>query len=326
MVCDVKEVNDLFKYYLQKPLFWSVLLFILLISSATWAGFLTLFLLLIPLLAIYLLTSYQQFAAWVGGVFLVSLLLTGLGNGILMLLTLCCLISAAVIMGELYKRNQPAKVALTAGVIAILGSFTIGMVFLALFSSASLTSMLSDWLAISALTLPTEMQDSLFNTDGNLTWTDWAEQMAAAILRISPLLLLLLSVSITLIAHAAIRRIFLTFGEKLPALTPIKTWMLPRSMIWYYIVALITSVFIQPGPESILYTVSLNIVPMFMLLFTVQAIGFLFFLADYKEWNKWLPISAIVLLFIFPPMYQLFSLLGFLDVALPIRQRLTKSS
>ena len=52
----------------------------------------------------------------------------------------------------------------------------------------------------------------------------------------------------------------------------------------------------------------------------VQAIGFFFFLADVKRWNRAVPVLLSVPVLLFPPFY----LIGLLDVAFPLRRYFAK--
>src|SRR5690606_24384187 len=124
------------------------------------------------------------------------------------------------------------------------------------------------------------------------------------------------------------RKALVRSGETLPALKPAKEWMLPRSFVWYYLIAVVLSFFTKPD-GSLLFMVLLNVEPLLKLAFIVQAVGFVFFLASVKGWSSrrpvWITVGSVLVMLILPGFTQLFALLGLFDIAFPLRSRLKKS-
>jgi uncharacterized protein YybS (DUF2232 family) len=109
-------------------------------------------------------------------------------------------------------------------------------------------------------------------------------------------------------------RIF--FNQEVPGMPRAKDWMMPKSLVFYYLAALILQLIFTGDHNSFMNVVLINMVPLLSLVFAIQAVGFFFFLADQKGWHKVVPLILAVPVILFPPL----SLIGVLDVAFPIRK------
>jgi len=113
-----------------------------------------------------------------------------------------------------------------------------------------------------------------------------------------------------------------TVGFDAPSLPQAKTWRVPKSLIVYFIIALIVSFGLSEESGGYWWIAIRNLVPILEFVFLVQAIGFAFFLADAMKTPKILPVLACIpLLLIFP---QLFMIVGLLDAAFPLRKYIVK--
>lgn len=99
----------------------------------------------------------------------------------------------------------------------------------------------------------------------------------------------------------------------------------PRSIIYYYLVVL--GIALIPASSKIgwLHVSIANILPVLDLILTVQGVLFVFFFAKARNMGKGLPILSVILLFL-PPFTYILKIIGLLDLALNIREKVTPRS
>lgn len=102
---------------------------------------------------------------------------------------------------------------------------------------------------------------------------------------------------------------------------PFTLFNLPISLIWIYFIAYFLS-FIVTDQEGSLYIIIMNIVVLAMVLLTIQGFSFIFFYADYKKMSKAIPVTMVVVTFIIPGIFILIQILGIIDLAFSLKQRI----
>jgi uncharacterized protein YybS (DUF2232 family) len=141
------------------------------------------------------------------------------------------------------------------------------------------------------------------------------------IIRLIPTYLLAISFYYVILNHWISRKILNRFGEELPGMPPMREWMLPKSFVWIYLGAMLFSL-ITGNSESVIYTLLINLIPILVFAFSIQAIAFLFYICHLKGWSSIWPIAALILMILLSPLQNLLSLLGVFDVAFPLRDKL----
>lgn len=277
-------------------------------------NFITIFLLLVPVLVLYVRLGTKAFLihylASLGIVYvLVSFLLVGWIGALLVSISLF-LLPPVIQMGNLYKKRAPARSVLNAGAITLLVELLISLVVAQLFGLNPVGEMKR--FMIESFNMYSPSMRSLMGVD--------IDTMVQVSVQLLPLYMISFSILYVAISHTVTRRILVRSGESVPAFRPVKDWMLPKSFIWIYIIALVIEMFAR-DMQSTMFIIVLNLLPLLSTAFAIQAISLLFFIAHTKGWNKTLPVVGIVLVLLFTP---LFSLVGVFDVAFPIRDRITR--
>ncbi|MFC5529571.1 DUF2232 domain-containing protein [Cohnella yongneupensis] len=295
-----------------KSLTWSVAALLLLLSILTPLNVVSSFLLMTPFVVLYTMLKPGAFAAHVVPVAILAFLLAGAYGPVVVTLGLFFLIPS-IVMGHLYKKGTAARKVVLTGFVVILAELLVELaIFSAQFNfSDEITSLLTDSL-------------KQFETNGMFS-AGWAAKTAAsftdAIVTALPMLLLLSAFLFTIITHGLSRRALRTVGVQAPALPQAKTWMMPRSLVLYYLIATIASFLLTEDSGDYWEIAITNLVPILQFLFLIQAIGFVFFLADHKRWPKFAPFLLCVPLLLFPqPLF----LVGLLDVAFSLRRLFVK--
>lgn len=287
---------------------WSGILVLLLLSLITPLSFITISCIMIPALILYIRLENKAFVMFYTISLLLVLLITGSFSVFIIPIALFFLLPVLV-LGRFYRKKAPAGTAITAGIVCLLAQLLFVLVVLALWG-VDINTALSNFIRQNMNQVPASLQLGL--SDEIIS-----ESIRMMVKRI-PVYLIFISFYYIVITHWLGRKILNRLGEGIPGLRPIREWMLPKSLVWYYLAALIISFFVSSESESIVNMILINLIPLLMFTFSVQAVSFLFFIAHHKKWNKTLPITGIVMLLFLP---NILSLLGVFDVAFDLRTR-----
>lgn len=307
----------------KRLLSWSIIHALVLLSLLLPPiSLLTVWLLMAPLAVLFVRLPLKSFiiryGISAGAAFIIaSLLFNSAAAGLLLIAISLFMLLPAVQMGMLYKKRASARAAVTGGAVTLLGQILLCLVI----SQAMGNPLLA------------EMKQVMLGNFGtieamypNMDWSSIGgkEVLADAAISMIPLFLIGGIIVYALITHAIARKALVNAGLSIPGLKPIREWMVPKAFVWIYLIALLMEMFAAGRePGSFMFTLLNNLLPLIMIVFAVQGIAFLFYIAHVKQWNKLLPIGGIVLLVIFWPLCFLYSLLGVFDAAFPLRERLT---
>ncbi|MFC5703112.1 DUF2232 domain-containing protein [Cohnella faecalis] len=292
-----------------KSLAWSAAALVLLLSLATPFSVITLFLLMVPFVVLFTALKPGAFVLHLIPVFVLAFLLLGGYGAIAATLGFFFLIPS-IAMGYRYKKGASARSALVLGSIVILAQLLIEFTIFSIQFKLDLAAELASAMDTMLQRLQT----------GTLLPSNWTSDMADSIVKGLPMLLLLSSFLFALIAHGLSRWALRSFGIQANALPEARTWRLPRSLVFYYLIALVASFFISADATGFWPVVVSNLVPLLQYAFIAQAIGFFFFLAHEKQWPKAVPILIAIPLILFPPLY----LIGLIDAVFPLRRYFVK--
>ncbi|WP_107838667.1 YybS family protein [Metasolibacillus meyeri] len=235
-------------------------------------------------------------------------------GGIIMLLTAIVFAVAGLVIGDAI-RNKKSKIYLLMSTgLALL--FTFSILYIALIKFLNL-----DFVKISQEIAKTSYEQSIkmaeqFPLQRPVTRESIDEAfrlMEAALpstIIIAAFLLAFVLISINL---PLLKR----FKIDAPKFAPFKQMRLPRAVLWYYLIALSISLFVQPEIGSLLYVATLNASLILWLLLTLQGLSFIFFLLDEYKSPGFLK-GLIVIIAI--PLYSFIILLGIIDLGFNLRE------
>ncbi len=298
-----------------KSVAWSATALLLLLSIPTSLNIVTLFLLMTPMVVLYTMLKPLSFALHMACVVAAAFVLSGSYALVALTFGLFFLIPS-IVMGHLYKKRAAPKRVVLIGFVVILAQLLVELMIFSSQYDVDLTSY---------LTVLLEDASQALDTSGTLLPEGWAadtaSQLTDTIMTMLPALLLLTSFGLAGLTHFLSRRALALTGIQTPSMPQMKTWMLPRSLVFYYLIALVLSFMVSAEDPGFLTLVVANAVPVLRFAFTIQAIAFFFFLASVKRWHKAVPIAIAVPILLYPPFY----LIGLLDVAFPLRKYFTKN-
>ncbi|QHW32217.1 DUF2232 domain-containing protein [Paenibacillus rhizovicinus] len=295
-----------------KSMLWSAAALLLLLAIVVpLMNVLAAAVMMVPVVILYTKLSRRSFVIHMAVVYAIGTVVLGPSALIVGLFFLI----PSIVMGHLYRKGVPARKVLTAVMLTLLGESLLQLV---------LADLLFDFSLIHEIRMTiTDTIDSL-NSEGLMpnTWTaEVTESYIQNLIHSIPLALIVVSFLFTVIAHAIAGRALRASGLAIPKLQAPHKWMLPRIFVLYYLIVLLVDMAVPNSGTSFMTVTLHNLVPLMQLTLSIQAMGFFFFIANERKWNKAIPVLLSVVVAVFPP----FSLIGVLDVAFPIRRAFKKS-
>jgi uncharacterized protein YybS (DUF2232 family) len=295
-----------------KPVLWSCAALLLLLSLLVpLLNVITMLLLMVPYVVLYTTLSPKAFALHLLPVWVLAFIIGGPATLIIGLFFLI----PSIVMGHLYMKQAPAsKVVRTVGLV-ILAQMMLELLIFEVFLDISLIKELSTFVRVSVEDL---MAQSYLSTQWDSELTDIViHTMVNSI----PVTFIMISFMITVIGQFLARRaVKRSGGPDVPRFTRAREWRLPRLLVVLYLIAYVMEMLSSTTNDSFFAVALLNLVPLLSFVFAFQAVGFFFFLAHQRGWNKAVPVLIAIPVLLIPPL----SLIGVLDTAFPIRKSFTK--
>ncbi|QHZ53973.1 putative membrane protein [Paenibacillus larvae subsp. larvae] len=308
------EVNCLAKRN-WSYLAWALVYIIVLLSFVTPFMALTFSLVMIPVMILFVKLNTKTFVV----TYVISLLIVNLllgWQGMIVLAIALFFLPPVLVMGTLYKKQSSARTVLTAGTSMLLGEFLLTLVIGYAFGFNFINEFKE---------LMHEYLKAVQPAMGGFLQPGQEDWYINYLIQMLPLDLILFSLYFVFLTHGISRFYLRRTGETIPGLKPVKDWRLPKSFVWLYFIAFLCNMFLTVKLGSMLSAILVNLMPLLMLAFAVQAISFFFYLADRNKWNKVIPVLSIVaLVLFFPILLVVYSLIGVFDAAFPIRERMNK--
>lgn len=148
---------------------------------------------------------------------------------------------------------------------------------------------------------------------------DYGEVVAELVFTIETLLptLLVLStfalVSLLLMINLPVLK---RLGPDVPKFPPFRNLKLPKSVLWYYLVVLLTPFLFTLQQGTMPYMVFLNASVLLQVLLFLQGISFYHFYVHQQGWPKWVTVLVTILAF---PLQGFTGIVGIIDLGFNIR-------
>src|SRR5690625_4032699 len=105
---------------------------------------------------------------------------------------------------------------------------------------------------------------------------------------------------------------------------PFRSFSLPRSIIWLYIIALFTTIFTMESNET-LFIAANNVSILLMILFVIQGFSFVFHYAYVKKWQPAIPYLLLVVSLLIPFLSMIIvRFIGIIDLLIDLKGRVTE--
>jgi uncharacterized protein YybS (DUF2232 family) len=114
------------------------------------------------------------------------------------------------------------------------------------------------------------------------------------------------------------------FGVQLSGWTPLRELTLPKSLLWYYLISMVASMFLHPEQGSYVYIAVSNLVYILQFFMIVQGISYVFYYCHVKGFAKAIPIVVVVFSILLPFLLYIVRIFGIIDLGFDLRKRLEK--
>lgn len=229
------------------------------------------------------------------------------------------LIAAGLGMGVFYSRRQPGNAIIT-GALIYLFSFLISFVV-----SVQLFQVDIMGIAKESIEQMIPMLESVLKQSG-ASEQDIAKQlkqfreMQGAALSALPVALLIGVTLLAFVNHWFVQPLIKRFVKDMPVLKKFKDMRLPKSMVWYYLLTLLLML-IQTEKGSFLWLVQTSAFQILFILVLIQGFSFIFYYCHEKSISKAVPIFAIVLSVLYPPLGVIVRIIGIADIGFNLREK-----
>lgn len=114
------------------------------------------------------------------------------------------------------------------------------------------------------------------------------------------------------------------FGVQLSHWTPLRELTLPKSLLWYYLICMALSMFINPEQGTYLYIAVANLLFILQICMILQGVSFIFYFCHVKGIGKAVPVTLIVFSMLLPFLLYIVRIFGIIDLGFDLRKRLVK--
>ncbi|MFL6559251.1 MAG: YybS family protein [Bacillus sp. (in: firmicutes)] len=141
---------------------------------------------------------------------------------------------------------------------------------------------------------------------------------------LAPSILILASILSAFVTQLLCFPIAKRFGVKVEPWGSLKNLSLPRSLLWYYLIAMGVNLLIHPNEGTYLYTVIINAIYILEMFMVLQGLSFLFYFFHQKSVAKGIRVLVVILAFIIPIFHYIIMILGITDIGFDFRKRFEK--
>ncbi|WP_142394253.1 YybS family protein [Bacillus pumilus] len=251
-----------------------------------------------------------------GAIGIVISFLIGSING---LMTAPILIAVGLGMGVFYSRRQPGNAIIT-GALIYLFSFLISFVVSVQLFQIDIMSIAKESIEQMIPMLESALKQSGASEQDIAKQLKQFREMKDAALSALPVALLMLVTLTAFVNHWFVKPLIKRFVKDMPALKKFKDMRLPKSMVWYYLLTLLLML-IQTEKGSFLSLVQTSAFQILFILVLIQGFSFIFYYCHEKSISKAVPIFAIVLGVLYPPVSVIVRIIGIADIGFDLREK-----
>ncbi|WP_458109988.1 YybS family protein [Bacillus zhangzhouensis] len=229
------------------------------------------------------------------------------------------LIAVGLGMGVFYSKRQPGNAVITGALIYLFSFLIYFVVSVQLFQVDILG------IAKEAIEQMIPMLESVLKQSG-ASEQDIAKQlkqfreMQDTALSALPVALLIGVTLMAFVNHWFVQPLIKRFVKDMPILKKFKDMRLPKSMVWYYLLTLLLML-IQTEKGSFLWLVQTSAFQILFILVLIQGFSFIFYYCHEKNISKVVPIFAIVLTVLLPPIGVIVRIIGIADIGFDLRDK-----
>ncbi|MFJ8247591.1 YybS family protein [Peribacillus asahii] len=296
---------------------YSILLFITI--NVPFLGMITFFLLPIP----FVLVMIKETNSWLIGFLAVASVLGIIIGTILSLPTVLLTGVMGIVIGYHVKHNKSTIQMFISSVLA----FIAGSLLILIATNIILDMNVVD----ETLTMVEESMETSFDMMdmlGQNVTDDMKQQMRDSIEMIPMMIPSMLVISAMVMVYIFIlaSQLFIKrFSDKVVKWPLFRELRLPKSILWYYLITLVFTFFMNTDDHSYVNMAILNLMFILQLFILLQGLSFVFYISYVKGWGRFVPILITVVSLLNPIFLTIVRILGIIDLGFPFREAMTKS-
>ncbi|MFP7298432.1 YybS family protein [Neobacillus niacini] len=286
----------------------------------------------VPLLGmivnLFLAVPFMLFAAKNDGksifVFIIASLLLSFIVGSVMSLPLTLAYgTTGVVIGYLIQKQKNMGVLFIAGSLVFLVNLVIIYVSsIVLFKIDMITEMLD--VMRESLNISADILKNFGNEEESKRVLEMFNNGLNLVKTLIPTLFVLSSFFIVFIMQLVSFPIIKRFGVKIEKWKSFKDITLPKSIMYYFLLTLILSMFMNPEEGTFWYMAIINMTYILQFLIVIQGFTFIFFFFEQKGISKAISITIAIAAFLIPIFLYIIGILGIIDLGFDLRKGLTK--
>ncbi len=229
------------------------------------------------------------------------------------------LIAAGLGMGVFYSRRQPGNAIIT-GALIYLFSFLISFIVSVQLFQVDIMGIAKESIEQMIPMLESVLKQSGASEQNIAKQLKQFREMQDAALSALPVALLIGVTLLAFVNHWFVQPLIKRFVKDMPVLKKFKDMRLPKSMVWYYLLTLLLML-IQTEKGSFLWLVQTSAFQILFILVLIQGFSFIFYYCHEKSISKAVPIFAIVLGVLYPPVGVIVRIIGIADIGFDLREK-----
>ncbi|MFE8697662.1 YybS family protein [Cytobacillus sp. FJAT-53684] len=139
---------------------------------------------------------------------------------------------------------------------------------------------------------------------------------------LTPSLFVLTSIFAVFLIEVVSFPIVKRFGVTVDQRKPFRELVLPKSILWYYLLTILASFVFNPVEGDYWYLALVNISFILQLCMVIQGLSFIYYICHLKGVSKTIPIIATVSIFLLPILLSIVRILGIIDLGFGLRKSL----
>jgi uncharacterized protein YybS (DUF2232 family) len=273
---------------------------------------------------LFLAVPFMLFAAKNDGksifVFIVASLLLSFIVGTVMSLPLTLAYgTTGVMIGYLIQKQKNMGVLFLAGSLVFLVNLIIIYVSsIVLFNVDMITEMID--MMRESLNVSADLLKNFGNPQDSKKVLEQFNNGLDLIKTLIPTLFVFSSFLIVFIMQLVSFPIIKRFGVKVEKWKSFKEITFPKSILYYFLLTLLASMFLNPGEGTFWYMAIINMTYILQFIIVLQGFTFIFYFFDQKGMSKAISITIAIVAFLVPIFLYIIGILGIIDLGFDLRK------
>ncbi|WP_042354563.1 YybS family protein [Bacillus rubiinfantis] len=227
------------------------------------------------------------------------------------------------VIGYLLQKNISRSMILVSSSVM----FVIGLVIMYVVSAAIFNFDIIHELT-RVLQESNKMTQDLLQSMGQTEQIEQLNKQNAAMIKmlktLAPSLLIIASIVSVFVIQWICFPIIKRFGINVQPWGHFRNLSLPKSLLWYYLIALAINILGHPAEGTYLYTVIINAIYILELFMVIQGLACIFYIFYQRSVAKGLGVGVAILAFMIPAVHYIIMIVGITDLGFDFRKRFEK--